>query len=70
MPPGSAFARPPSAREIPETQAEPIHPDDVGALAAQALAMREQEPLDDVTRALWNEALSRALTGQASPKPR
>src|SRR5919108_542400 len=39
MPPGSAFARPPSAREIPETQAEPIHPDDVGALAAQARAV-------------------------------
>jgi hypothetical protein len=48
----------------------PIYSDDVGASLAQAAFLRDQEPLDEATRALWAEAVSRALTGQASATPR
>jgi hypothetical protein len=44
----------------------PILPDEVGPLLAQAEALRDQQPMDDATRALWLEAVSRALTGDVA----
>jgi hypothetical protein len=72
MHPGSAFARPPNAVAPPFSDANgtAIYSNDVGPLIGQFASLREQEPLDESTRALWTEAVSRALTGQESPKSR
>jgi hypothetical protein len=67
MHPGSAFARPPNAASRHEND-PPIFSDDVGPLLAQAEALRDRQPLDDAMRALYIEAASRALTGQAALK--
>jgi hypothetical protein len=67
---GDAFARPPSAAPAQRAAKADLHPDDVGPMLAQAALMADQQPQDDVARALLAEAGSRALTGQASFDPR
>jgi hypothetical protein len=70
MPPGSAFAGPHRGSPLDfEATPTPIYPDDVGPLLATAAALRADEPLDEPTRELFCEAMSRALTGQASAAP-
>jgi len=50
----------------PHRDSATTYSNDVGPLFGQLASMQGQQPLDDATEALLCEAVSRALTGQAS----